>query len=420
MKRRRRRERKTEEKEREERKKVRTREKGEKGRERRRLRGGKERLRERGERKGENGTNTERREATTAREELHKSRRQRDRRKYKCPNVTPAETKRQRHDHAEEERRDVPGYKHGRLPRLQCNRIRRRGSEKPKRAVDFTFGNFHIPLALSPGSDLDLDQTPDWRWAQGRTKSGLKQDQRRAKAGLMGLSDVVERVSSEEPLHQELWSTVAVGLWLMGPGGLVLTSPLLWALGHCSSDDAAFGPSVPSQCTTSRDRTARAVPCSVPSVRHGLGCGPYRPRAAASSPRSWAGRGGSVREGVKDPRRRRTGQARRCSMPRPGRHDSQPGLFGEPVRAAGAQPLGPRIDAAALHRDVVLGLPLDPLLVSLRAQCGGAAHVLHAAETQRGRLITLVLVSVGFVASLSGAVVTQGAAQSHVDWMRAT
>ncbi|KAK7882236.1 hypothetical protein WMY93_028410 [Mugilogobius chulae] len=69
-------------------------------------------------------------------------------------------------------------------------------------------------------------------------------------------------VSSEEPLHQELWSAVAVGLWLMCPGGLVLTSPPLWALGHCpvaaggsasgadsSSDDAAFGPSVPSQCT---------------------------------------------------------------------------------------------------------------------------------------------------------------------------
>ncbi|KAK7884036.1 hypothetical protein WMY93_027159 [Mugilogobius chulae] len=71
-------------------------------------------------------------------------------------------------------------------------------------------------------------------------------------------------VSSEEPLHRELWSAVAVGLWLMGPGGLVLTSPLLWALGHCpvaaggsapgadsSSDDAAFGPSVPSQLNSS-------------------------------------------------------------------------------------------------------------------------------------------------------------------------
>ncbi|KAK7903992.1 hypothetical protein WMY93_016599 [Mugilogobius chulae] len=41
----------------------------------------------------------------------------------------------------------------------------------------------------------------------------------------------VSSVSSEEPLHQELWSAVAAGLWLMGPGGLVLTlSPLwLWA-----------------------------------------------------------------------------------------------------------------------------------------------------------------------------------------------
>ncbi|KAK7893106.1 hypothetical protein WMY93_022258 [Mugilogobius chulae] len=60
-------------------------------------------------------------------------------------------------------------------------------------------------------------------------------------------------VSSEEPLHQELWSAVAAGLWLMGPGGLVLTSSLLSTLGWCpvaavdsapggdsSSDDAAF------------------------------------------------------------------------------------------------------------------------------------------------------------------------------------
>ncbi|KAK7909596.1 hypothetical protein WMY93_014280 [Mugilogobius chulae] len=67
-------------------------------------------------------------------------------------------------------------------------------------------------------------------------------------------------VSSEEPLHQELWSAVVAGFWLMGPGGLVLTSSLLWALGWCpvaagdsapgadsSSDDAAFGSSVPSQ-----------------------------------------------------------------------------------------------------------------------------------------------------------------------------
>ncbi|KAK7944704.1 hypothetical protein WMY93_000432 [Mugilogobius chulae] len=65
-------------------------------------------------------------------------------------------------------------------------------------------------------------------------------------------------VSSEEPLHQELWSAVAAGLWLMDPGGLVLTSSPLWALGWCpvaaggsapgadsSSDDAFFGPSVP-------------------------------------------------------------------------------------------------------------------------------------------------------------------------------
>ncbi|KAK7929087.1 hypothetical protein WMY93_005482 [Mugilogobius chulae] len=71
----------------------------------------------------------------------------------------------------------------------------------------------------------------------------------------------VSSVSSEEPLHQELWSAVAAGLWLMGPGGLVLTLSPLWALGWCpaaaggtapgadsSSDDAAFGPSVPSLC----------------------------------------------------------------------------------------------------------------------------------------------------------------------------
>ncbi|KAK7925450.1 hypothetical protein WMY93_007760 [Mugilogobius chulae] len=74
------------------------------------------------------------------------------------------------------------------------------------------------------------------------------------------LVDIVSSVSSEEPLHQELWSAVAAGLWLMGPGGLVLTSSLLWALGCCpvaaggsapgadsSSDDAFFGPPVPGQ-----------------------------------------------------------------------------------------------------------------------------------------------------------------------------
>ncbi|KAK7884084.1 hypothetical protein WMY93_027207 [Mugilogobius chulae] len=70
--------------------------------------------------------------------------------------------------------------------------------------------------------------------------------------------EVFPSVSSEEPLHQELWSAVAAGLWLMDPGGLVLTSSPLWALGWCpvaaggsapgadsSSDDAFFGSSVP-------------------------------------------------------------------------------------------------------------------------------------------------------------------------------
>ncbi|KAK7940148.1 hypothetical protein WMY93_003474 [Mugilogobius chulae] len=50
---------------------------------------------------------------------------------------------------------------------------------------------------------------------------------------LMTLCFWFSSVSSEEHLHQEVWSAVAAGLWLMGPGGLVLTSCPLWTLGWC-------------------------------------------------------------------------------------------------------------------------------------------------------------------------------------------
>ncbi|KAK7891097.1 hypothetical protein WMY93_023060 [Mugilogobius chulae] len=36
---------------------------------------------------------------------------------------------------------------------------------------------------------------------------------------IKNITKIVSSVSSEEPLHQELWSAVAAGLWLMGPGG---------------------------------------------------------------------------------------------------------------------------------------------------------------------------------------------------------
>ncbi|KAK7939208.1 hypothetical protein WMY93_002534 [Mugilogobius chulae] len=80
----------------------------------------------------------------------------------------------------------------------------------------------------------------------------------------VGHTLTARRLSSLRPPFMEQSAEdlrAAENIQLMGPGGLVLTSSLLWALGWCpvaagdsapgadsSSDDAAFGPSVPAQC----------------------------------------------------------------------------------------------------------------------------------------------------------------------------
>ncbi|XP_055261831.1 transmembrane protein 170B isoform X1 [Moschus berezovskii] len=130
------------------------------------------------------------------------------------------------------------------------------------------------------------------------------------------------------------------------------------------------------------------------SPRRGGGClgdaliGPpaearRRQRRPARRPEASPG-GGGVGGGLEEPRTRRRPRSPRRGRRAPPGEDEGGGrrrLHDQPVGAAGPEPLGPRDGAEEPHGDVVLDLPLGPLLLSVRPRCCRSPDVRDAAET---------------------------------------